>query len=252
MTAGRFRSALLMAGLGGSVAVTCLLLPPVPLPGSDPALPFESVGVVALVAWLSLCVQALIRQRPLAGELETRSWNVRLHGLECRIVGRGGRHAFVLGALRPRIYIGDGLLSVLDDEELRGVLLHEDHHRRTWGPLRALALESWLSMLGRWPPLRDALEERLADLERAADADAIRRGVAPAALASALLKADPGPIAATAGFTSAADHRILALLSRADGAHESPPAGLPYEWLPAVAVAIIVFACHLTGLPPLG
>ena len=104
-------------------------------------------------------------------------------------------------------------------------------------------------MLGRWRPVREALDDRLLDLERAADADAIRLGVTPAALASALLKSEPGPPGAGAGFSSAADRRIQALLAHADGTLDARPARLPYEWLPAVAVAVIVLACHFTGLP---
>lgn len=252
MTIDRARPGLLMAALGGSVAVYCLLLKSVPVPGGDPVVAFESVGLVALAGWFLVGVRASIRSRSLARALDRRSRTASLRGVDCRVIRHGGRHAFVLGALRPRIYLGDGLLHVLDEEELRGVLLHEDHHRRTLAPLRTLAIEGWLALLGRWRPVRAALDDRLVDLEEAADAAAIERGVTPATLASALLKCDPGAVPAGAAFAATSDRRLLALLARADGATELGSPRLPYEWLPVAAVAVIVIACHLSGLSPLG
>jgi hypothetical protein len=152
--------------------------------------------------------------------------------------------------LQPRIYIGDELLESLDADELRAVMLHEEHHRRTRGPLRAASLEAWIALFGRAAPIHAVLMDRLTDLEEEADADALRRGARAPALASALLKADPS-LAAGASFAAAADQRLRTLLALAGGAAEIDASRLPYEWLPLAAVAVVTVACHLSGLLPL-
>ncbi len=234
----------------GAVAGSCLLLDR--LAGGDPMLAVEIVGGAVVAAWFSALVRSIRLSRLLAAELGRRSRKEIIKGIRCEVVRGGGRRAFVLGAIRPRIFVGEGLLAMLDAEELMAVLLHEDHHRRTLAPLRTAALEAWLSILGRSRLIRSVVLERFVDLEELADADAIRRGAAPAAIASALLKSDPGWAAAGAGFSREADRRVLALLELAGGRQSSGSRRLPYEWLPIAALAGIAVSCHLSGIPPLG
>ena len=77
---------------------------------------------------------------------------------------------------------------------------------------------------------------------------ALRRGVDPATLASALVKADAAPARAGAAFVSAADRRLESLLAAAAGETRIVAPRLPFEWLPPAAVATLALACHLSGL----
>jgi hypothetical protein len=189
--------------------------------------------------------------RLMAAELDMRSRTVTIDGIRCDVIPGGGRRAFVLGAVRPRIFVGEELLATLDADEMKAVLLHENHHRRTLAPLRTAALEAWLSLLGGSRRIRSAVLERLIDLEELADADAMRRGAAPATIASALLKSDPGSAAAGAGFSREADRRVVTLLELAAGRQASGSRRLPYEWLPIAVLGAVAVSCHLAFIPPL-
>lgn len=244
------RPASFVAVFGAGVATLCVLV--APLAGVDPTLGVEAAGAGLLVAWVVVGARSLVRAWLLARRLNRLAERRLIAGLECRVIRGGGRHAFVLGAMQPRIFVGDGLLDALDADELNAVLLHEDHHRRTRAPLRAAAIDAWLPFLGGWAGARSTMVDRLVDLEEEADAGAIRHGVRPADLASALLKSDRAPNLAAA-FSNASDRRLRALLANADGAAADGAAAhdstrLPYEWLPAIAVGVITVACHLAGI----
>jgi len=240
---------MVVAALGGAVVAVCLAI--APTRGGDPMLGVEVASVAILSIWTVIGLRETLRGRLLARALDRRSAPDAPTGVPCRVVREGGRHAFVLGTIRPQIYIGDELMRTLDTEELRAVLLHEEHHRRTLAPLRAVALEAWLTLAGRAAPARCALLDRLTDLEMEADAAALRWGADPAALASALLKTDVS-LGSGASFASASAERLRTLVALADGAERVDDPRLPYEWLPVAAVAIVALACHLTGLSPLG
>ncbi|OGN86688.1 MAG: hypothetical protein A2X23_04875 [Chloroflexi bacterium GWC2_73_18] len=246
MTLARSHPRLVMVVLGGAIAAYCAIAGQ--LSRGDPMVALELAGAAMLAAWAVLLARIVWRGRRLARALGARCRDRSLAGVACRIVRGGGRHAFVLGPIRPRIYVGDGMLAALDADELQAVVLHEDHHRRTFAPLRAAALEAWLALVGRWGPLRRPLADRLIDLEEEADAHALRRGVDPATLASALVKADAAPARAGAAFVSAADRRLESLLAAAAGETRIVAPRLPFEWLPPAAVATLALACHLSGL----
>ena len=156
----------------------------------------------------------------------------------------------VHGILRPTVYLGDASIDVLESDELAAVLHHEDHHRRTLAPLRAAALEAWLRIVGRSAAARGLLSARLAQLEEAADAYAMQRGVHPGAIAAALLKVDPQRSSGTA-FSGAGDRRIQALIDAAAGRPAARTTPLPYEWLPLVIVIAVTVGCHLGDVSPL-
>lgn len=251
MSVGARRPAMLVAAAGAEIAFVCLAV--APLAGVDPTLGVELAGACLLAAWVAVGVKSLGRAWLLVQRLDRLAEPRLIAGVECHVIPGGGRHAFVLGALRPRIFVGDALVDALDAGELNAVLLHEDHHRRTHAPLRAVAIDAWLPLLGRWAAARSTLADRLVDLEAEADADAIRHGASAADLASALLKTDPAP-ALVAAFSSASDRRLRTLLAHANGVARDDSPRLPYEWLPALAVGVIAISCHLAGmtLTPLG
>ena len=234
------------ARLGGFLAVAlgplgwCVALGA--LVGGDPMLGIEIAGAGVAVLWAGLIIRDLTRSRRLASDLSAHALEVRLFDVPCRITPALGADAIVVGSLRPRIFVGEPLLATLAADELRAVVYHEDHHRRTRAPIRAAALEAWLRLLGRSRRVRDLIHDRLADLEALADADAIRRGSTPRALARALLKGDASvePVS----FAYAADRRIGQLIDRAAGVHVEPAGRLPYEWLPVMLLTVATLGCH--------
>lgn len=210
--------------------------------GGDPMLALEIAAAAFVVLWAALVGRDLVRSRHVAAALEVGAHETSLPGISFRITPALGRDAIVVGSLRPRIYVGARLVATLSDDELRAVLLHEDHHRRTRAPIRAAALGAWLRLLGRSATVRGMLLDRLTDLEALADADAIRRGSSPRSLAGALVKSGAGvqPVS----FAYAAQRRVEQLLDRAAGIPVAPARRLPYEWLPVLLIAVATLGCH--------
>ena len=213
--------------------------------GMDPLLAIEIVGAGVLALWTVLLGRDLRRAGRLRGRLDLVSSAATIDGVGLRVIRGGQVEAFALGALRPTVYLGDASIDVLDADELAAVVHHEDHHRRTLAPLRAAAVEAWLRIVGRSAAARGLLLARLAQLEAAADAHAMQRGVHPRSIATALLKIDPHRTWGTA-FSGAADHRIQALIDAAAGRPAARTTPLPYEWLPLAIVIAVTVGCHLT------
>lgn len=228
--------AVALGPLGWCVALGALL-------GGDPMLGIEIAGAGLAVLWAGLVARDLTRSRRLASALSADAVDARLFDVPCRITPALGADAIVVGSLRPQIFVGHALLETLSDDELRSVIYHEDHHRRTRAPIRAAALEAWLRVLGRSKRISCLINDRLADLEALADADAIRRGSHPRTLARALLKGEASiePIS----FAYAADRRIGQLIDRAAGVDVEPAGRLPYEWVPVVLLTVATLGCHV-------
>ena len=150
MSLGRARPVVVMTALGGSVAAYCAVA--AELAGGDPMMVLEVLGAISLAAWGFVGARNVVRGWWLARGLGPHCDRSSVAGVECRILRGGRRGAFVLGAVRPAIYLGEELVATLDPDELRAVLLHEDHHRRTLAPLRSAGLEAWLTLLGGWAP----------------------------------------------------------------------------------------------------
>ena len=182
-----------------------------------------------------------------AARLSAESQRVDVAGAGVRLLDTTTHAAFVSGLFRPQIYLTSALIEILDRDELRGVLLHEQHHRRTLAPLRGLVLESWQRALGWLPPARQALAARLAALEIEADAAAVARGVEPATLASALVKCGvPLPGSASA-FSAASEIRIDELVAWGHGGRIDRHRSIPVEWAAPASAMIALWVCHLVG-----
>lgn len=105
-----------------------------------------------------------------------------------------------VGARRTRLLVSQGLVELLDGDELRGALAHELAHVR-----HRDVLLGWVLLAGRvvqaFNPVAQVVGRLVAlETELRADADAARWTGRPAALASALLKVSGG--AAAAGSVS--------------------------------------------------
>jgi hypothetical protein len=215
--------------------------------GGDPMLAAELASVSLVAAWLAHATRAAQRALAHASSLSILSREASVSGTAVRILADPAPLAFVSGLFRPQIYLSPSLIDILDDRELRAVLLHEWHHRTTRAPLRSLVLEAWHRTLVWLPPARRALLARLAALEIEADAAAVAAGVQPATLASALLKCDPHSPAAASAFSTAAEVRIGELVAWGRGERAERRRSLPLEWAAPAGAAIALLACHLVG-----
>lgn len=152
------------------------------------------------------------------------------------------RNPFVAGLRHPSIFCPADLADRIGPDELRAVLLHEDHHRRTHAPIKLLLIEALatglpIRSIGIWA--RDAR----ASIEIAADRDALAAGADRSALAAALLRlSDDGPSGA-ASFATAAEIRVGALLG--DRPLGSPPRSAAALGLVAVALSLSCLAFYL-------
>lgn len=210
--------------------------------GGDPMLAVEVVGAALVATWAALVARELARSQRVARTLAQDAWDTSMFGVRVRVTPALETDAIVVGSIRPVIYLGADLLATLSGDELRAVVYHEDHHRRTRAPIRAAALDAWLRLLGRSNRVRGVLLDRLSDLEALADADAIRRGSSPGALARALVKGEASlrPVS----FAYAAERRVEQLLDRAAGTPVEAAGRLPYEWLPVILLTVATLGCH--------
>lgn len=210
--------------------------------GGDPMLAVEVAGAALLMLWAALAAHELARSQRLSWALARDAEEASMFGVRFNVTSALETDAIVVGSIRPVIYVGAELLATLSDDEMRAVVFHEDHHRRTRAPVRAAALGAWLRLLGRSNRVRNVLVDRLADLESLADADAIRRGSNPRSLASALLKGDASP--EPVSFAYGAERRVEQLLERAAGLPVKAAGRFPYEWLPVILLTVATLGCH--------
>lgn len=211
--------------------------------GGDPMLGAE-LGLVGLTAgWLAHLSRSVRTALDDQRALQRRARSTHVRGRPIRVIeAYWSSQAFVLGPIRPEIFVSRPLLEALDPDELEAVLLHEEHHRRTLAPLRTLALWAWLRMVGLIPVLRTGLERRLAQLEIDADRYALAGGATPAAIASALVKCDQSASSAGSGYASAADVRLRQLLGEES---RGTIASTPIEWLAPAVLSLGLALCHL-------
>jgi hypothetical protein len=216
--------------------------------GTDPMLAVELAALALMVAWLVVLGRGVGRALADAERLSGVSRPIGLAGADVRLLDASQPAAFVSGLLRPQIYLSRTLFDSLDGAELRGVLLHEQHHRRTWAPLRGLALESWQRVLGWLPPARRSLAARISALEIEADAAAVAGGITPATLASALLKCEAHQPGALSAFSAASEIRIDVLVAWGRQQRMDRQISVPIEWVAPVTSAIALWACHVFGV----
>lgn len=151
--------------------------------------------------------------------------------------------AVVAGLRQPRIYCSEDLLRRLGEDELAGVLLHERHHAQTHAPAKLVVLAALARLVGGTSAGAAWIESERSRIEIAADDHAIANGTPRPALARAILKmAQASPTLTLAGFASATDTRIRALLGEAPTAPRSSRRLVPLTILGAVA---FVTACAI-------
>lgn len=158
--------------------------------------------------------------------------------------------AFTVGLLRPRIYVADGLLALLSEEEALAVFCHELAH-----VYRRDNLWNWLIRLLRdmaWflPFSHAGWHLMVHSQDEACDAMAVRLTGDPLSLARALVKvagawgtADTrGLVAATPFALARADvrSRVAQMISLSDRSGVTLPYALPGAY--ALGIALLVLA----------
>jgi len=120
--------------------------------------------------------------------------------------------AFCAGVMRPTVYVSEGALSTLQEDELLAVLYHEADHARHWEPAWRGARSAAAQVLSFLPIVRWFCERGSRRSEIAADI-AAEQGVGSAALAGALLVMTPSKLglAAFAGYAEMRARRLLGL-----------------------------------------
>ena len=170
-----------------------------------------AVGVVAVFGWL-------LHQQHRVEAATASATTSAIHGVKVHVVD--GTVACTAGPIRPRIFLGRGLLSSLDEDELQAVVLHERAHRTRFDPLRVSIVAAGQAAAPRALVSPDAASRVEARREIVADRVAIRDGATRRALAASLLKVGDAPAGAV-GFVSAHELRVRALV---DELPVDPPA----------------------------
>lgn len=231
----------LAASGGALVAMSACMLPP-----HVSGLRLVAAGVIiaatVLTGWY-IAVFALhgLRHHRLAQLLQRNS----TMGIEAGIAVRRIDAAvgpFVAGFRDPLIYCPVDLANRLDPAELRAVLLHEEHHRRTRAPIRLLPYDALATAIPV-PIIRDWASRARAALEIQADRDALRAGASRSALAAALLRLAESGLVGAAGFATSAEIRVRALLDEDPLAGRS--AGSAAMALGALGLALACLALYL-------
>lgn len=215
-------------------------------------LPLGVLSVVALAAGLSLGHQLIATRQTLRRVLSDRSpVNERLSRLadslklgdRIDLVDDPTVFTFCHGYFRPRVCVSSGLVERLSDDELRAVLMHEQHHVKHWDPLKILVgrtLASGLFFL----PLAGALRRGYsAGKEIYADADAatLDDGL-PLARALYIMLRAPRPVwpagVLAIGALTPTEARLRGLLEP-DRARRIWPR--PFDWILSFALAAGLF-----------
>ena len=96
--------------------------------------------------------------------------------------------AFTGGFLKPRVFLSTKLVDILDEKELRAVILHESHHQRSKDPLKGLVVSFISDFLFFLPVSRFLKKTYHLMSEITADAYSVSSQADPLDLVGSLLK----------------------------------------------------------------
>jgi hypothetical protein len=144
-------------------------------------------GAVLMAGLLSALVKGvcgLVKTRRAIRRLPLK----RVAGSIVLIDDTGSGAAFTHGLIRPRVYLSRGLIRSLTHDELKGVFLHELHHKRRYDPLRFFLLTFVKDVFFYLPVARYLAGYVRTRSEGAADDAAVMGMKEPYSLAGALIK----------------------------------------------------------------
>jgi len=165
----------------------------------------------------------------------------------CRVLPVEEPQAFVLGMLKPRVYLSRGLLATLPPDDLRLVLAHEKAHARRRDPLRRFVAA--VGLLFHLPGIAATLDRRLArSQEMTADAEAVPKAEERPRLAEALvrfarLRVSPATIARMEFLSGDLEARVQELLDSSPRTN-APSTSVIISGFIALCV-LSFFAAHL-------
>jgi hypothetical protein len=149
---------LILIGLVGAITLGCVLVAPAPscwhgvacrantgdfdiVRAAELATVVGGFILVVRAGWITLQLGRALRRLPRARprpELEGRR-------VEC--IASCAPVAFCAGALRPRVYVTESLVELLDPRALAAVIAHEQAHARRLDPLRRTLLAALSDLL---------------------------------------------------------------------------------------------------------
>lgn len=122
--------------------------------------------------------------------------------------------AFTGGFLKPRVYLSTKLVDILDEKELRAVILHESHHQRSKDPLKGLVVSFISDFLFFLPISRFLKKTYHLTSEMTADAYSVSSQADPLDLVGSLLKVQKLNGPATSWFFDPTTERAKHLLGQ--------------------------------------
>lgn len=181
-------------------------------------------GALAAIIVLAMAVCSIVlmlrtrrfrnafRVRPTSDRILKIAAQLGLSGLVSEVESLD-REVFCAGLIRPRLYVSSAILDVLDDSELRAVLMHEACHVRKRDPLRLFLVDVLTLPVRLIPGWRRSHEEFRASVELAADEAVIAR-LGRQDISRAVLKLIPNGLqpAVSVSFFGLTDRRIDQLL----------------------------------------
>lgn len=145
--------------------------------------------------------------------------------------------AFTGGFLKPRVFLSTRLMDVLDEKELRAVVLHESHHQSSHDPLKGLVVSFLSDFLFFLPVSRFLKKAYSLTAEMTADAHSVGLKTDPADLAGSLLKVQKLHAPAASWFFDPTTERAKHLL----GQPSRIPLPLKRTFLTIILLAISAF-----------
>jgi Zn-dependent protease with chaperone function len=145
--------------------------------------------------------------------------------------------AFTGGFLKPRVFLSTKLIDVLDEKELRAVILHESHHRESKDPLKGLIVSFISDFLFFLPVSRFLNKAYHLTSEMTADAHSVSSHANPLDLAGSLLKVQRLNGTAASWFFDPTTERAKHLL----GQPSKIPLPLKKAFLTMILLAISAF-----------
>lgn len=225
-------TASLIEGIGCGTHAACVLI--ARAPGqmySSWARLLSIAGAAGLIAWVVRLTWGLVaparslRRLPTAPVVDALAQAAdQAHVRRVSLLDVDTAQAFCAGTWRPTVFISQGLVRRLREQELLAVLWHEGCHARRRDPLRRAAYRSAADLLRPAALVQWWIERRLDRAELLADRVALHRAGAPA-LAGALWMAQSRETPKwAAGFGEAGPLRVAHLLGDPPPRHWPPPA----------------------------
>ncbi len=197
------------------------------------------LGTIGLMIWsVALFVMHLHRSRQQERRLREDAVKVVVHqpsNILVTIVDSPKTFAMTVGFWQPTMYVSQGLLTALTEEEFGAVVAHEHAHQRAYDPLLTVLMNIVSTVFRFVPGARDWMSSVYSLREVAADAVATDGYRTTDALSSAFVKLSMTSIHPSISAFSPNRDRLEKLLNH----HWVSPRRW-WSWVGALVVAIVI------------